>query len=144
MVLLSTVMQETPQENQRIHIHFLSITCSVDFSTWGPFIIIFVILYLIFIGSRIEDTIVDLVINLNGLGIVKVGDNPFDDPRHHTPRQVGLGSPDQLTSQSEVGLGAGNAVHTKDAVEVANYLGLEMDGFLDSALVECGHTEWSA
>ena len=51
---------------------------------------------------------------------------------------MGLGSPDQLTSQSEVGLGAGNAVHTKDAVavEVANYIGLEMDGSLDLALVD--------
>ena len=49
---------------------------------------------------------------------------------------MGPGSPGQLTSQPEVGLGAGNAVHTKDAVEVANYLGLEMDGSLDSALVD--------
>ena len=60
----------------------MKLHCSVDFSTWGLFIIIFVILYLIFISSRIEDSIVDLVINLNGLGIVgfvgngviKVGD----------------------------------------------------------------------
>ena len=41
-----------------------------------------------------------------------------------------------LTSQPEVGLGAGNTVHTKGAVEVTNYLGLEMDGSLDSALVD--------
>ena len=39
-----------------------------------------------------------------------------------------------LTSQPGVSPGAGNTVHTKDAVEVANYLGLEMDGALDSAL----------
>ena len=66
----------------KMAIYVVTLHCSVDFSTWGPFIIIFVIIYLIFIGSRIKVTIVDLVINLNGLGIVgfvgngvvKVGD----------------------------------------------------------------------
>ena len=38
-----------------------------------------------------------------------------------------------LACQPGVSPGAGNTVHTKDAVEIANYLGLEMDGALDSA-----------
>ena len=41
-----------------------------------------------------------------------------------------------LLTRQPVGFGAGNTVHTKDAVEVANYLGLDMDGSLDSALVD--------
>ena len=108
-----------------------------------PFIIIIVILYLIFLGSRIAviNIVFVLVIILDRLGIVgvvvngvvKVGDILLGIlVIILLVRRVG----GLLTSQPEVGLGAGNTVHTKGAVEVTNYLGLEMDGSLDSALVD--------